>query len=132
MQYVKDVFIEHNTTYANRITRDFKVSRGVIVLAAVRFPFGCCRLVGVKINHGLHQVVPANPDGSLFGHNETIDPPEWYEIKSGGAVMTIKAWNLDEAFDHTITVRLVVLPKWLAYPYSILANLLENFARMFR
>lgn len=86
------------------------LERGTIVRCEVVFPNGCCGLVYVHINQALHQVYPKNPDYQYRGNGETIIASDEYEIREEPYQLEFYGWNTDDTYNHTITVRLQLVP----------------------
>ena len=97
------------------------VSAGVVSRVSVMFPPGCAGLVHVRIFRSSHQVWPSNLDGSFASDGERIEFQEDYSVMDAPFEFRIVAWNDDDTFQHTVGVRLgilpeirvVGLPKWL-------------------
>lgn len=108
MLYSFDVAIPANTAKTAAVEQECKVSPGTVVRLMVVFPPGCAKLAHVKILAGGHQVWPGNPDGDLAGDSEIIDVPEDYLIERGRFYFTVRAWNDDDTYQHTVVVRFAI------------------------
>lgn len=86
------------------------IEKGTIVRCETVFPFGCAGLVFTHINQSLHQVYPKNTDYQNTGDGETIIATDEYEIKEEPFQLEFYGWNTDDDFDHTITVRIQIIP----------------------
>lgn len=129
MFYEWDIAVPANTAEAAPKDTRVYVGAGVIVEGAVQFPRRCAGLVHVQLREGGYQLWPRNRTGSIKGDDAIVPMTEAYEIKAWGTELTILAWNTSELHAHTVTVRVVVLPKALAWPYLALQNL-TNALRM--
>ena len=87
------------------------LERGTITRCEVVFPSGCCGLVYVHINRALHQVYPKNPDYQYTGNGETIVAGDEYEIKEEPFELEFYGWNTDDTYNHTVTIRIQLVPK---------------------
>lgn len=87
------------------------VEKGIIIRCETVFPSGCAGLVYTHINHALHQVYPKNPDYQYSGNGESIVATDEYELKEEPYQLEFYGWNWDEIYDHTVTVRIQIVPK---------------------
>jgi len=87
------------------------LEKGTIVKCEVVFPSGCQGLVFAHINRVVHQVYPKNPEYQYAGNGEVILASDEYEIKEEPYQLEFYGWNTDEIYDHTITIRIQIVPK---------------------
>lgn len=111
--------------------RRLRVNRGVITTLWVQFPPGCAALTKVRLYHEGHPFVPVHKEDYIKGDNYTFKIPIMFEIKSSPEQITIEGWNEDDIHDHEIGFYILVLPKWLAYPYFMISKAIEALTRMF-
>lgn len=111
MYYAWNILLTKGNTATTLEKTELKLERGTIVRCEVVFPSGCQGLVFCHINHSLHQVYPKNPDHQYAGNGETIIASDEYEIKEEPHQLEFYGWNTDEIYDHTITIRIQVVPK---------------------
>ena len=116
MWYQKEITISANTTEANAAETKLHVVRGVIHNVWVHFPAGCAGLARVQILEGLHQIAPTNTGQSFKGDGTDINYREHYELTNFPSWITIKTWNTDDTYDHTIVVGLGILKKEVLLP----------------
>jgi len=90
---------------------DLRIARGIITKIEVQFPSGCAGTTHVQICHGLHQIFPKNPDGDIASDKETISSMESLEILTPPYVLKAWTWNTSTLYDHTVNVRVEVIPK---------------------
>lgn len=100
---------EHDS--ASPETTILLLEKGTIIRCEVFFPSGCSGLVFVHIDQALHQVYPKNPDHQYAGNGEAIVATDEYELKEEPFQLEFYGWNTDEIYDHTVTVRIQVVPK---------------------
>ena len=105
-----DLIIPPGTPVNSPIETLATLTRGKLNQVRVLFPPGPATLVHVVIRHNLHQLVPANYDGSINFDDavvtslldyEMVDPP--YEIKMIG-------WSPDAIYSHIITCQFNLEP----------------------
>ena len=98
--------VSANTTRNTAETTDLSLAPGTVQEVEILFPSGCAGLVHVTIRRGLHQVWPANADGSIIGDGDTVDWLEDYPMYDAPTTLQCVAWNEDDTYDHTISVRI--------------------------
>jgi hypothetical protein len=108
MIYVFALTIPANTSEANRLKFLLPVTAGKVIRGMVEFPSGHCGLTHLRICRGLVQLWPTNPDAQFKSSNETIDWEEAYELSTPPFEFQAYAWNDDDTYAHTITIRLVI------------------------
>lgn len=111
MFYVWNFTLPFGKSAASSTKEVLDLERGTIIRCEVMFPSGCCSLVFVHINQVLHQVYPKNPDHQYTGNGETIVSSDEYEIKEEPFQLEFYGWNTDDTYNHTITVRIQLVPK---------------------
>jgi len=102
-----------------------KLSAGILHYAEIHFPSGCAGLVHVRLLHGIHPVIPTNAEDDINGDNQTVPFKEFYPLGASDNTIRLQAWNEDEKFDHTISVRLAVLREEDLNPYIVLQDLVK-------
>lgn len=110
MLYAWDVTLTRDNNSLTPEKTILKMEKGTITRCEIVFPTGCCGLVYVHINDGLHQVWPKNPGNQLSGNGGIIASTDEYQIKEPPLELLFYGWNTDEIYDHTITVRLQIVP----------------------
>lgn len=131
MFYSFDVTIPANTTAAALVVEEVDLVPGVIHRVEIQFPRGCVGLVHVQVYQEFHQVWPSNPGADLAGEGATIAWNDYHELVEGQSKLTLKAWNLDDTFPHTVTFRFALFetgapagaPSPLATPAPVLGTL---------
>lgn len=110
MFYEFAVAIPANTPATAPVEEDVHLSPGTVVRVDFQFPRGCVGLVHVQVWKGEHQVWPVNTDGNISSEGQTVTFPEDYDVDEDPFTLTLRGWNLDDTFPHTITFRFAVLP----------------------
>ena len=100
-----------NTLKGNPKVLDIELPVGVIHKIDIIFPHGCYGLVGVAVYQGIHLVWPSYSDEWFCADGETISFEEFYEVKKGLTTFTLKGYNEDDTYSHTILFRFGVLKK---------------------
>lgn len=111
MIYEADITTAANTAATAKKETKLKVTDGVIHQIDLYFPYGAQGLHHVQILDGNHHIAPSNPSQSFNGHDVQISGREHYVIVGGPREIRILTWNLDETYEHTVNVRIYLLPQ---------------------
>lgn len=82
---------------------------GRIAHVDIMFPSGCAGLAHVQIYRALHQLWPANVGASFIGDGTVVSWDEDYMLTDEPFALKAICWNLDDTYQHTITLRINVL-----------------------
>lgn len=110
MFYAWNFTLPANKTEAGKTKQELYLEKGTITRFEVVFPVGCSNLVFVHINDALHQVYPKDPDYKFIGDGAVIVCTDEYEIEETPYTLQFHGWNTDDLYDHTITVRIQLVP----------------------
>lgn len=124
--------IPANTAETVPEEQQVKLSHGIIHRVEVGFPRGCAGLAHLRIRDGLHQVWPTNPQGSFNSDDYTIPIDDRYELFDEPFILTLVGWNYDDTFDHTLEVRIGILPAEYFKPQDQVTPLLTKLLKAFR
>jgi hypothetical protein len=130
MIFAKDFTVPANTPEDEPEEWPIKVSSGVLSYVGFKFPAGCHGMVKVRLWHGEFQIVPLNKDEWITGDGEEVKFTEFYEVDEEPYEMKIRACSPDTTNDHTITLRMVVLPKMAASLIPFIDLLTKFFRRI--
>jgi hypothetical protein len=97
-----------NTPATHKVGTNLQLSAGKITEVHLQFPPGLDGLAHISINDGLHQLWPTNPEADFCTSEDVIIFAEDIDIGPDSNSLTAYTWNLDDTYDHTITVRIVV------------------------
>ncbi len=111
MIYLHELTIPAQTSKASAVTAEVSVVEGVITEVNILFPLGCKGLVGVQVKDWQHIVWPTNPDLWLIADGETIHWSDDYELSGNPHTLTVRGYNEDDSYPHTIYFRFVVMEK---------------------
>lgn len=95
------------------------VAPGVIHLLEIQFPPGPQAYLHLTINHGLSQLWPSNPEEDFASDSVTIRTREFYELPSKETELKFHTWNLDDTYEHSVIIRIGILPKAVIAPYLL-------------
>ena len=76
----------------------------------MQFPAGHLGLTHIRISEGLHQAWPSNEGADFSTSDEIINWAEEYPLDTAPFTLTAYAWNFDDTYPHTITVRVELTP----------------------
>lgn len=111
MIYNFTITTDLNTTYANRKLTRIVLAPGIVHRLEILFPPGPAGLLHVLITDGLHQVWPTNPDEDFASDDEVVAFNEYYEMRRRPFELQVYTWNLDDSYNHTLILRIGVLPR---------------------
>ena len=111
MYYAWNILLTKGNSAVTPEKTIFKLENGIIVRCEIVFPSGCQGLVHCHINRALHQVYPKNPEYQFTGNGELIIASDEYEMKEEPYKLEFYGWNTDDDFNHTVTVRIQIVPK---------------------
>jgi len=104
------------------------LTKGVIHRVEVEFPAGCRGQVNLQLFDREHQVWPTNTDEAFNGEGYTVPIDEHYKLTSEPYALKAVAWGVDCSYEHTITVRIGILPEEVLTP---LVGLKQIFSSLF-
>ncbi|MBW2559546.1 MAG: hypothetical protein JRE40_01700 [Deltaproteobacteria bacterium] len=126
MFFAWDITVSANTAEASPKTQILKLSKGVITRADIKFPSGCHGMVKVRLFRWEAQLVPLSRDEWVTGDGETVKTEAYYELVEMPYQLKFVGASPGTNYDHTITVRVTVLPKAVA-TFMPLVNILTKF-----
>jgi len=112
-------------------TQTLKLSKGVITGIYVKFPAGCHRMVKTRIFHHEFQLVPLIRDEWVTGDDETVPTDPYYELAAAPHELKFVGCSPGTTYDHTVTVRITVLPPAVASMAPVI-QLLTRMLNFFR
>lgn len=110
MLFDYDITIPAGTQPENPTERLVRLTRGKITQVRVMFPPGPATLVHVVIRHNLHQLVPANYEGSLNFDDTIVTSLMDYDLLDSPYEIKLIGWSPFATYDHTITCQINLEP----------------------
>lgn len=132
MLHSKHITLPKGKTEATATISRFKFNKGVVSRVWIAFPPGCAGLVKLKCSHEGHPFLPVEEDAYIRGDSYTFDIPLMYEIKDNNEIVTIKAWNEDDVYDHEIDVMFLIVDKMWVQPVGAYEGIVAALASIFR
>lgn len=130
MNFRYGVTIPLNTLEAVPHVEVLKVSKGILHDINVVIPRGCMAMVDFRLFYHEHQIYPTNPDEGYKSEGEVIRMRDHLEILTAPYELVAKGWSPDTTYNHTILVRLGILPESLLIPTKGLSTLIAKFIRL--
>ena len=130
MNYEKRITVPRNTPATAPVEETLTVHPGVVTEVNIVFPDGCIQLVHAQIMHWSQNLWPPYADMDFTGNNEVIDWNEEYAIQDPPFDFVVRAWNDDDTFAHTLTVRMAVLPRDTAASGGVLKAFTDFFGAL--
>jgi len=127
MLFTSEVLVETTHTEDNHKEQILKIAHGIITRASVLFPSGCNGKVHCIIRHHEHQIFPSTEDMSLTGNRTPIEWDDYYESYQPPYELKIEAWGVGCTNNHTVTVKLAVLPRKAIVSLAIVDSIKELF-----
>jgi len=124
--------IPANTTKKSPLREDINLTHGIIHRVEIGFPAGCAGLVYLQIVQGLHQIWPTNADGSFNTDDYTIAFNEYEDMTTEPFTLTLIGWNLDDTYDHTLEIRIGILPMIVLKPEETFLQAFKALLRRLR
>jgi len=109
MLYDFPIFVPAGTPEDNPVERLLKMTAGLIVHVEIEFPAGCRGYVSAAIRTDGHQLYPTNSESALKSEDFTVQALELYPLDDEPYSLRAIAWSPDADYDHTLTVRVVLL-----------------------
>lgn len=106
MIYTASIKIDANTAEADATRTILRVGKGLVWRIEVEFPPGCAGLAHCFINDGGYQLFPATPGESFASDGSVISFDDLYLKNAAPFEFAITCWNVDQAWDHTLQVRI--------------------------
>lgn len=130
MLFTWDITVPANTLYSAPITETLKLSAGVITNIGIKFPAGCHGMVGVRLKLTEGQIFPIPRGEWVTGDDEEAESE--YHIEFGREMQEVEfeAISPDTDYKHVITVRITVLPSYIAAPYAALGDFIRIMKRL--
>jgi len=111
MLFEEHITVETTHTVSNKKEQVIKIAHGIITWVSIFFPPGCHNLVHCTIYHHEHQVFPSTEGMSIVGNAGAVRWIEYYESYQPPYELKVKSWGVSCSYDHTIAVRIAVLPR---------------------
>jgi len=109
---------------ASRNVVPIQFKPGVLRKVYILIPPGHQALAHLRVLRGETQIIPDT--GTIEGDGESLSFDEYIEIPTE-ETWRIEVWNEDEVYRHCFYVRFEVVPKFIANPVAVLAQMFKRF-----
>ena len=129
MLYEFDLTIPAETSKNSPAEREVAMSAGIIKQVEVQLPRGLRGLVHTVAIRGIHQIWPANTDGSIKGNDARIVWGSEYDLTGPPHSIILRGWSPGTDYAHVVTWRFNIVavpvkePEKPAKPKGILSAL---------
>jgi len=130
LNYKYGVTIPANTLESAPYKKTLKVSKGILHDINVVKPRGCMAMVDFRLFYHEHQIYPSNPDEGYKSEGEVIRMRDHLQILTAPYEIVAKGFSPNTTYNHTILVRLGILPESLLIPTKGLSVLIAKFIRL--
>lgn len=124
------VEIPANTPAASPAEATALLNRGVVTGVQVQIPSGCMGLARAQIWRGASQIWPSTPGAYFSGDGDVIRWFDDYEMADEPLFFTIRAWNIDDTYSHTLTFRFELVSLVLAEQRRGLPALIQRIGEV--
>jgi hypothetical protein len=127
LRYEIPITVPAGTAEVDAQKTSVKITPGILRRVSVYFPPGCAGNVKLKIFYQEWQLGPVNRDGYLVGDGGSVEWEEFIPLEAEPLELNILSWNEDSAYEHSVSVGFVVLPRHAVLPEEALAEALSEF-----
>jgi len=111
MLFEKDILVETSHTITNKKVAILEIAHGIITWVSVLYPTGCHGMVHCIIRHHEHQIAPSTEGMSIIGDGFPVEWSEYYESYQPPYELKVELWGVDCIYNHTVTIRVAILPR---------------------
>ena len=114
----------------NPVEEVLELTHGIIHRVEVRFRSGTDFRVACRLFRHEHQVYPTNLDSDFRDDGRAIVFDDHYKLATRPYNLIVKAYAPTASYDHTIYVRIGVLPAEILQPFAGIGNMLKKFLKL--
>jgi hypothetical protein len=109
MIYETRVTVPPNTLEVDAIEETIAIHPGIVNKLFVLWPRRTAGLGHCQIYWKAHQLWPTTPGSDFAGNGIPMEFPEELSINETPYELTVKAWNEDDTYPHTVTVQVGII-----------------------
>jgi len=128
--YTVKLTIPPNTPRDSPVSTTVKLVKAVLTRISIRIPPGHHALAGLRILYGRLRLWPEEKDTWITGDDETLAWDEYFDLPHDPTRLTLEGYNEDDTYEHSFYVRLMTLPKAIAYPWLAVARFVRAFEKL--
>jgi len=125
MYFCWDITIPANTLEKLPLKQYLRITKGVITGVDVKFPAGCHGMVKTRLFRHEQQAIPLTRDEWVRGDDEAVPTETYIDLNAYPYQLKFVACSPDTDYDHTVTVRIQVLPTFAA-GFAHITNLVQR------
>ena len=130
MFYEYPFTVPKGTAEASPFRGTLKLSRGIIHQVEVRFEAGCQNEVSCVLRRRAHKLFPNSEALNFSSEEDVIKIREHYPLTSLPYELYFEGWSPDADYDHTLRVRIGILPEDILSPQIGVWALLSKFFKL--
>jgi hypothetical protein len=131
MGYAWDITIPADTEDTEPVKRTLELQSGIITRIGCKFPAGCHGMVKIRITRGgVQNVFPLATDGYITGDDEEAFQTYYFPFEDLKHELYFEGWSPGTTYSHTVTVRITVLPRYVASFLPMMELLTKLLQRM--
>jgi len=110
--------------------KDVELEGEVLDRLAYLIPPGWAALAHFSVFYGIKQIYPAEKDTWVTGDNLFRDVPIRWRLPESPCILTVKGYNEDDTYDHTVYLWLLTKPEEEVWPLRILIDFVKILKRL--
>ena len=130
MLFEKDILVETSHIITNKKVDTLQIAHGIITWISVLYPTGCHGMVNCIIRHHEHQIAPSTEGMTIIGDGIPVEWNEYYESYQPPYELKIELWGVDCIYNHTVTIRVAILPRKAILALAIVDALRSAFGML--
>jgi len=128
--YEKALTIPANTKETAPVETTLEIEGDTVIRLEMEFPDGCVRLAHVAVFYGIRQLWPTEAGTWLASNDWVISFPVSWDLPEPKTVLTIRGWNEDDTYKHTVTCRFVTAYEPVAKPWRVISDFVAILKRL--
>jgi len=128
--YFVSLIIPANTPEPSPATKDIEIEGEVLSEIAYLIPPGWCALAHFALFYGIHQIYPEQLGTWVTGDDLYRSVPLKWPLPESPVKITIKAWNEDDTYEHSVYLWLLTAPEEEAKPWKTILDFVAILKRL--
>jgi len=132
MLYQMRLTVPAGTKRKQAVKKTIMIEEPILFYVGVKFPVGPSDLVYIAIFYGKYQLLPSKRGEWIAGDDEVVWDYPLLTLPDKPTKLTVMGYAPETAYDHTVLVRFIALPKpYIAWMIAI-SRLAEAFKQFFK
>jgi len=128
--YFTSLNIPAKTPKTAPVEKDIEIEGEILSELAYLIPPGWCALAHFSIFYGIKQIYPEEKDTWVTGDDVYRPVPIRWTLPESPCKLTIKGYNQDDTYAHTVYLWLLTAPIEEAKPWRIIADFVAILKRL--